>query len=61
MYSRIAPLSAIALVCLTAIATTANAQSFPMPNLDFPDKQTEWGCKLSNSCPATPDDKRVNG
>jgi len=61
MFTRNVPLSAIALICITAIATTANAQTVSMPNLDFPDAQTGWGCQLTNSCPAKPDVTRGNG
>jgi hypothetical protein len=61
MFTRIVRLSAIALICTTAIATTTSAQTISIPNLEFPDVQTGWGCQLSNSCPATPDVTRGNG
>lgn len=61
MSRRIVPTAAIALVCISALAQTATAQAISLPNLDFPDAQTGWGCQLSNSCPSTPDVTRGNG
>ncbi len=61
MFNRIVPLPAIALIYIAAITTTAGAQTISMPNLDFPDAKTGWGCQLTNSCPATPDVTRENG